>query len=92
MRIVYLNGDYVPKSAAKVSVFDRGLLFSDAVYEVISVINGHLIDMERHVTRLERSLGELSINAFADWSASHGHWWPKMACRKGWSICRCRAA
>jgi D-alanine transaminase len=69
LRIVYLNGDYVPKSAAKVSVFDRGLLFSDAVYEVISVINGHLIDMERHVTRLERSLGELSINAFADWPA-----------------------
>tara|TARA_R110002033_G_scaffold72943_2_gene124255 strand:+ start:8336 stop:9205 length:870 start_codon:yes stop_codon:yes gene_type:complete len=69
LRIVYLNGDYVPKSAAKVSVFDRGLLFSDAVYEVISVINGHLIDMERHVTRLERSLGELSITAFADWPA-----------------------
>ena len=69
MRIVYLNGDYVPKSAAKISVFDRGLLFSDAVYEVISVIDGRLIDMERHVTRLERSLGELSINAFADWAA-----------------------
>ena len=69
MRIVYLNGDYVPKSAAKISVFDRGLLFSDAVYEVISVIGGRLIDMERHVTRLERSLGELSINAFADWAA-----------------------
>ena len=69
MRIVYLNGDYVPKSAAKISVFDRGLLFSDAVYEVISVIDGRLIDMERHVARLERSLGELSINAFADWLA-----------------------
>ena len=69
MRIVYLNGDYVPKSVAKISVFDRGLLFSDAVYEVISVIDGRLIDMERHVARLERSLGELSINAFADWSA-----------------------
>ncbi|AMO73232.1 D-amino acid aminotransferase [Sphingorhabdus sp. M41] len=51
------------------SVFDRGLLFSDAVYEVISVIDGSLIDMERHISRLERSLGELSINAFADWSA-----------------------
>jgi len=69
LRIVYLNGDYVPKSAAKISVFDRGLLFSDAVYEVISVIDGRLIDMERHVARLERSLGELSINAFADWLA-----------------------
>ena len=68
MQTVYLNGDYVPRSSAKISIFDRGLLFSDAVYEVISVIGGRLIDMERHVTRLERSLGELSINAFADWS------------------------
>ncbi len=69
LHTVYLNGDYVPKSSAKISVFDRGLLFSDAVYEVISVIDGRLIDMERHITRLERSLGELSINAFADWAA-----------------------
>ncbi len=69
MRIVYLNGDYVTRGAANISVFDRGILFSDAVYEVISVIDGCLIDMERHVARLERSLGELSINAFADWAA-----------------------
>lgn len=67
--MVYLNGDYVPRSSAKISIFDRGLLFSDAVYEVISIINGRLIDMERHIGRLERSLGELSINAFADWSS-----------------------
>jgi len=66
--IVYLNGDYIPKASAKISIFDRGLLFSDAVYEVVSVIDGRLIDMARHVTRLERSLGEISINAFADWS------------------------
>lgn len=69
LRIVYLNGDYIPKADARVSIFDRAVLFSDAVYEVISVIGGSLIDMERHVTRLERSLGELSINAFADWPA-----------------------
>ncbi|MGB5484942.1 aminotransferase class IV [Parasphingorhabdus sp.] len=69
MDLVYLNGDYVPRLSAKISVFDRGLLFSDAVYEVVSVIDGRLVDMERHVTRLERSLGELSINAFADWMA-----------------------
>jgi len=67
--LVYLNGEYVPKSSANISIFDRGLLFSDAVYEVISVIDGRLIDMDRHVSRLERSLGELSINAFADWTA-----------------------
>lgn len=69
MDLVYLNGEYVPKSSANISIFDRGLLFSDAVYEVISVIDGRLIDMDRHVSRLERSLGELSINAFADWTA-----------------------
>lgn len=69
MDLVYLNGEYVPKSLANISIFDRGLLFSDAVYEVISVIDGRLIDMDRHVSRLERSLGELSINAFADWPA-----------------------
>mgnify|MGYP003625554108 FL=1 len=67
METVYLNGDYIPKPSAKISIFDRGLLFSDAVYEVVSVIKGRLIDMPRHVSRLERSLGELSINAFADW-------------------------
>ena len=69
MRLIYLNGDYVSENDAKVSVFDRGLLFSDAVYEVISVIGGCLIDMERHVQRLSRSLGELSINADEHWSA-----------------------
>jgi len=69
LELVYLNGDYVPKSSAKISIFDRGLLFSDAVYEVISVIDGRLIDMDRHISRLERSLGELSIDAFADWAA-----------------------
>lgn len=67
LNTVYLNGDYIPRSSAKISIFDRGLLFSDAVYEVISVIDGRLIDMDRHATRLERSLGELSIIAFADW-------------------------
>tara|TARA_R110001606_G_scaffold200544_1_gene348406 strand:- start:8550 stop:9392 length:843 start_codon:yes stop_codon:yes gene_type:complete len=69
LELVYLNGDYVPKSSAKISIFDRGLLFSDAVYEVISVIDSRLIDMDRHISRLERSLGELSIDAFADWAA-----------------------
>ena len=69
MNLVYLNGKYVPRASARISIFDRGLLFSDAVYEVVSVINGQLIDMERHVSRLERSLGELSINAFADWTS-----------------------
>ena len=60
-RIVYVNGDYVPEAEAKVSVFDRGFLFADGVYEVTSVLDGKLIDFEGHATRLERSLGELDM-------------------------------
>jgi len=60
-RIVYVNGDYVPEEEAKVSVFDRGFLFADAVYEVTAVLDGKLIDYAGHVMRLERSLGELGM-------------------------------
>ncbi len=62
-RIVYVNGDYVPEDQAKVSVFDRGFLFADGVYEVTSVLEGKLIDFEGHARRLERSLGELDMAA-----------------------------
>ncbi|TDL81624.1 D-amino-acid transaminase [Palleronia sediminis] len=60
-RIVYVNGDYLPEDAARVSVFDRGFLFADAVYEVTSVLGGRLIDFDGHAARLERSLGELGM-------------------------------
>lgn len=60
-RIVYLNGEYLPEDQAKVSVFDRGFVFADAVYEVTSVVDGRLLDFDGHVARLERSLGELDI-------------------------------
>lgn len=60
-RIVYLNGEYLPESEARISIFDRGFVFADAVYEVTSVIDGKLLDFDGHVTRLERSLGELGI-------------------------------
>ncbi|MGI9390899.1 MAG: D-amino-acid transaminase [Boseongicola sp.] len=62
-RIVYVNGDYVPEDQAKVSVFDRGFLFADGVYEVTSVLEGKLIDFDGHARRLERSLNELSMAA-----------------------------
>ncbi len=67
MRIVYVNGGYVPEDEAKVSVFDRGFLFADGVYEVTSVIGGKLIDFTSHISRLERSLGELSISLAANY-------------------------
>jgi len=60
-RIVYVNGDYVPEAEAKISVFDRGFLMADAVYEVTSVLGGKLIDFAGHVARLHRSLGELEM-------------------------------
>ena len=64
-RIVYVNGEYVDESEAKISVFDRGFLFGDGVYEVTSVLNGQLIDNKGHLLRLERSLDELSMAAAA---------------------------
>jgi D-alanine transaminase len=60
-RIVYVNGAYVPEEQAKISVFDRGFLFADGVYEVSSVLHGRLVDNAGHLTRLRRSLQELDM-------------------------------
>ncbi len=60
-RTVYVNGEYLPETEATVSIFDRGFLFADAVYEVTSVLGGKLIDFDGHAVRLERSLNELGI-------------------------------
>ncbi len=63
MRTVYLNGEYVPENEAKVSIFDRGFLMADGVYEVTSVLNGKLIDFAGHAKRLNRSLTELDMRS-----------------------------
>ncbi|MEM9349174.1 MAG: D-amino-acid transaminase [Pseudomonadota bacterium] len=60
-RIVYVNGEYLPEEEATVSIFDRGFLFADGVYEVTSVLDGKLIDFDGHAVRLERSLTELGM-------------------------------
>ena len=60
-RIVYVNGEYLPEEDAKISVFDRGFLMADAVYEVCEVKGGRMVDEERHMARLDRSLRELEI-------------------------------
>lgn len=62
MRTVFLNGAYCPENEARVSIFDRGLLFADAVYEVVGVLDGRLVDFASHMSRLDRSLGELDIS------------------------------
>lgn len=60
-RIVYVNGEYLPETEAKVSIFDRGFLMADGVYEVTSVLDGKLVDFEGHAVRLERSLSEIDM-------------------------------
>jgi D-alanine transaminase len=60
-RIAYVNGRYLPRAQACVSVEDRGFQFADGVYEVCEVKGGRLIDERRHMARLERSLREVRI-------------------------------
>jgi D-alanine transaminase len=60
-RFVYVNGAYKRYAEAAVHAEDRGFQFADAIYEVIEVLNGGLVDATRHLARLERSLRELSI-------------------------------
>lgn len=68
-RIVYVNGEFLPEAEAKVSIFDRGFLMADGVYEVTSVLDGKLVDYDGHLTRLERSLAELDMPEPADMDA-----------------------
>lgn len=60
-RIAYVNGRYVPHADAAVHIEDRGYQFADGVYEVCEVARGYLMDVMRHLDRLDRSLSELRI-------------------------------
>lgn len=63
MSIIYLNGKYVPQEDAKISVFDRGFLFGDGVYEVIPVYDGHMVGLQQHLDRLKHSLSMIHMEA-----------------------------
>ncbi|OAP34458.1 D-amino acid aminotransferase [Sinorhizobium glycinis] len=65
-RIAYVNGAYVRHSEAAVHVEDRGYQFADGVYEVCEVRHGFIVDLRRHLDRLDRSLTELRM----DWPMS----------------------
>ena len=56
-----MNGKFLSKKEASISVFDRGFLFSDSVYEVTAVIGGSLVDWPEHFARLIRSLDQLNL-------------------------------
>lgn len=61
--LVYLNGEYVDESQARVSIDDRGFLFADGVYEVVHLYGGRPFEWERHLQRLHRSLAGIGIAA-----------------------------
>ena len=61
-RVVYLNNEFVNEKEAKISIFDRGFLFADAVYEVTTVLDGELVGFREHLNRLKQSLLKLNYN------------------------------
>ena len=61
MSICYVNGSYEEKNSAMISIQDRGFNFSDGVYEVMSFFGNQVINFEKHIKRLEKSLGGLRI-------------------------------
>lgn len=60
-RTVYVNGQYLSEHDAKVSIFDRGFMFGDGIYEVTTVLDGKLVDFAGHCARLGRSMRELHM-------------------------------
>src|SRR5690606_31015630 len=58
---VYLNGSIHDREGAVISVFDRGFLYGDSVYEVLRTSGGHPVDLDRHLERLERSAGAIAL-------------------------------
>lgn len=63
---VFLNGEYLPLSEAKISVLDRGFLFGDGVYEVIPCYSGHLFRLQDHLRRLQTSLSRIRLDFYYD--------------------------
>ena len=53
-RTVFLNGDFMPESEARLPIFDRGLLFADSVYEGFGILDSQITDFEYHMNRLDR--------------------------------------
>lgn len=60
-RVVYVNGEFLPEKEAKISIFDRGFLFADGVYEVSTILDGKLVENQAHLDRLGRSMKELDM-------------------------------
>jgi D-alanine transaminase len=86
-RIVYVNGSYLPENEGKISIFDRGFLFADGVYEVTAAVNGKLVDYDLHMERLERSLNEIEMGwpcTKAELKTMHVELVKRNALKEGW--------
>jgi D-alanine transaminase len=64
--IVFLDGAYIPRAEARISIDDRGFLFGDGIYEVTRVVGGRPFEIERHLARLRYGLDELAIAGAPD--------------------------
>lgn len=60
-RIAYVDGAYLPFDEAGVHIEDRGYQFADGVYEVFALIDGHMLDVDAHLKRLDLSLEKISL-------------------------------
>lgn len=67
VRIVWLNGEWVAAGEATVSIFDRGLLFAQSIYEVAPVLGGRIANWQYHAARLAKSLAAAGIADDTDW-------------------------
>ena len=65
--IIFLNGDFISKSDAQISIMDRGFLFGDGVYELIPIYNGKTFLIDKHLSRLGNSLKLINMkNDYAE--------------------------
>lgn len=70
MSIVYLNGQFIPKEQALISVEDRGFIFGDGIYEVVRAVQGRLFAWDAHAARMADGLAGLRIDASGTDAAS----------------------
>ncbi len=69
---IYLNGQYMPIEAAKISVLDRGFIFGDGVYEVIPVYSRRAFRLAEHLRRLQHSLDGIRLknpHSVGEWTS-----------------------
>ena len=69
--IIYVNGQYLPESEAKISVLDHVVLYGDGAFETAVARNGQVFKLDAHLDRLYRSLAALALSAPHDRDALH---------------------